>query len=72
MGWFGFKRPRRRTNIFEPGRPGVMAGREAMIMHRIRQRVAQCEKNKIELEPIRKEVTAEVDRLLNPLSRQRA
>ncbi|MDH5470044.1 MAG: hypothetical protein OEX75_05605 [Gammaproteobacteria bacterium] len=71
MSWFGFKWQRRQTNIFEPGRPGILASREAMIMCKIRQRVAQCESDKIELEPIRKEVAAEVDRLLNPLSRQR-
>jgi len=71
MSWFGFKWPRRQTNVFEPSRPGILASREAMILHKISQRVAPCENDKIELEAIREEVTAEVDRLLNPLSHQR-
>jgi len=65
MSWFGFKRPRRQTNIFEPGRPGILASREAMIKHKIRQRATQCKTDNVGLDMIREEVTAEVDRLLN-------
>ncbi len=71
MSWFSFKWPRRQTNFFEPGRPGILASREAMIKNKIRQRATQHKIDNVELDMIREEVTAEVDRLLNLHTHQR-
>ena len=66
MKWFNWRKHPSKPILFTPGMPGIVANYEAMVERRIRQRLAECDADKVNLEMLRNEVKAEVDRLLIP------